>query len=559
MSLRQVSYREIVNPDDSDVFIRLTTDRLESQVAERMLQFSQSVEDLGVSVSTGRVVDFRARKHIRRKSALGTVPLIYPGHFEAGFVSWPKSSKKPEAIENDAETEDLLVPADYYVLVKRFSSKEEKRRVVAALYDPTRIPASQVGFENHLNYIHSGNRGLPAGLARGLVAFLNSTLVDSYFRQFSGHTQVNATDLRSMRYPTREELDRLGERIGDAFSDQEKVDSLMAKELMATPGATAGSDPIQAKKRIAEALEVLKGLGMPSEQQNDRSALTLLSLLDLKPETAWHDAGNPMRGITEMMKFFERHYGKVYAPNTRETVRRFTVHQFEQAGFVLANPDRPERPTNSPKAVYQIESSALELLRCFGKPDWEKMLGTYRATVPSLVQRYAQEREMQRVLVKLSGGKVLEISPGGQNELIRLILGEFCERFTPGAMVLYVGDTAKKWAHFEKDGLEALGVKVEEHGKMPDVVVYHAEKGWLVLIEAVTSHGPMNPKRHDELKKLFKGSSAGLVFVTAFMTRKAMLKYLGDIAWETEVWVAESPSHLIHFNGLRFLGPYTGT
>lgn len=163
---------------------------------------------------------------------------------------------------------------------------------------------------------------------------------------------------------------------------------------------------------------------------------------------------------------------------------------------------------------------------------------------------------MKRIPVRLSRGKVLELSPGGQNELVSLILTEFCERFTPGSMVLHVGDAAKKWAHFDKEGLEALGVKVEEHGKMPDVVAYDVEKGWLVLIEAVTSHGPVNPKRRHELKELFKGSAAGLVFITAFLTRKAMLKYLGDIAWETEVWVAEAPSHLIHFNGERFLGPH---
>ncbi len=137
------------------------------------------------------------------------------------------------------------------------------------------------------------------------------------------------------------------------------------------------------------------------------------------------------------------------------------------------------------------------------------------------------------------------------------VLEKFCPLYTPGARVLYVGDAGEKWKIFDRDGLEMLGVTIAEHGKMPDVVVHYTAKNWLVLIEAVTSHGPVNIKRHNELKDAFKGSKLGLVFVTAFESRKAMVKYLGDIAWETEVWVAEAPTHMIHFNGERFLGPYS--
>lgn len=122
--------------------------------------------------------------------------------------------------------------------------------------------------------------------------------------------------------------------------------------------------------------------------------------------------------------------------------------------------------------------------------------------------------------------------------------------------MIYIGDTAEKFAYFEKEALQSLGVIVDEHGKMPDVVVHYLQKDWLVLIEAVTSHGPVNPKRHYELRELFRGSKSGLVFVTAFLTRRDMVRYLGDIAWETEVWVAEAPTHMIHFNGERFLGPH---
>jgi type II restriction enzyme len=310
------------------------------------------------------------------------------------------------------------------------------------------------------------------------------------------------------------------------------------------------------EQRIQEALEILKALGLPRQQQNERSALTLLSLLSLKPGDPWDKAGNPLMGITPMMEFFAAHYKKQYAPNTRETVRRHSVHQFIQAALVVPNPDKSSRPTNSPNAVYQIEPSVLKLLHEFGKTSWDLRLREYLKSVETLKRLYAREREMQRIPILLEPGKEIRLSAGGQNVLVKKIIDEFCTLFTPGGKIIYVGDTQRKWAYFDLDELEKFGVHIEEHGKMPDVVVYHTRKKWLVLIEAVTSHGPVNPKRREELKKLFEGSTVGLVYVTAFLDRHAMLRYLDDISWETEVWIAESPTHLIHFNGERFLGPY---
>ncbi len=258
------------------------------------------------------------------------------------------------------------------------------------------------------------------------------------------------------------------------------------------------------------------------------------------------------------MEFFAQNYGKKYKPNTRETVRRQTIHQFLQAGLVLANPDDPSRPINSPKAVYQIEENALWLLRAFGSQEWDHNLAAYLAKAATLRERYAREREMKRIPVLLSTGQRINLSPGGQNVLVAKVIEDFAARFTPAGRVLYVGDTDEKFAYLDQRGLEALNVEVEIHGKMPDVIIHHEAKNWLVLIEAVTSHGPVNPKRREELRQLFRGSSAPLLFVTAFLDRRAMTRYLGDISWETEVWVAESPSHLIHFDGERFLGPYEG-
>jgi len=315
-------------------------------------------------------------------------------------------------------------------------------------------------------------------------------------------------------------------------------------------------DSKKIERKIKEALNVLASLGFPRQQQNERSALTLLSLLSLKPDDLWETANEPLMGITPMMDFFAKHYGKRYAPNTRETVRRQSVHQFLQAALIIPNPDKPSRPTNSPKAVYQIEPSALKLLREFGKPGWDKHLCEYLQTVETLKKLYARERDKLRIPVNLANGQKIRLSPGGQNILVKNIIDDFCSLFTPDGYVIYVGDTQRKWAYFDPDALRELGVKIEEHGKMPDIVVYYTEKTWLVLIEAVTSHGPVNPKRREELKNLFAGSKVGLVYVTAFLDRRTMVKYLDDISWETEVWVAESPTHLIHFNGERFLGPY---
>jgi adenine-specific DNA-methyltransferase len=557
MSIREIDYSQLIRPGDPNAFIHIIPDELEHEIAERMKKLSTDLPDLGISVSTGRVVDFRAEACLRLEAERNTVPLIYPGHFDNGYVKWPtKGSRKPNAILNIPESEDLLVPSEVYVLVKRFSSKEERKRIVAAVYDGSRFSANRVGFENHLNYFHQNGRGLPLALAKGLTAFLNSNLVDSYFRQFNGHTQVNATDLRSLKYPSRSELEAFGSGISNEFPAQRELDHLVEKELLKMGADEEGVDPIRAKSKIDEALEILRALGLPTAQQNDRSALTLLALLDLKPENAWVEARSPLRGITQMMDFFSQYYGKTYKPNTRESVRRQTVHQFLDAGIIIANPDSPKRPINSRRTVYQIEPAVLEVIQCFGTDRFERCLQAHLINIETLQRKYAQEREMNRIPVELPDGQTFTLSPGGQNVLISKIISEFCERFTHGGKVLYVGDADDKWMIFDEEGFRKLGITVDAHGKMPDVVIHFKKKDWLVLVEAVTSHGPIDPKRRAELKALFAPCKDRLVFVTAFLTRKDLTKFLGQISWETEVWVAESSDHLIHFNGERFLGPY---
>ena len=233
---RVVRYEQLVWPGDRERFIHVVPDAGAQAVTDTLRSLPCDLRHLGVEVSTGRVVDFRVKDHLRPRPGPGTVPLVWPVHFDGGGVRWPVESRKPNALLLDDRTRDQVVPNEVYVLLKRFTSREERRRVVAVVYDPGRLGAPHqewegVGFENHLNYVHRQGRGLPPDLARGLALFFNSTLVDEFFRQFSGHTQVNAGDLRTLRYPTAEQLAALGRQAGDTFPDQAATDALVEAVL----------------------------------------------------------------------------------------------------------------------------------------------------------------------------------------------------------------------------------------------------------------------------------------------------------------------------------------
>lgn len=309
-------------------------------------------------------------------------------------------------------------------------------------------------------------------------------------------------------------------------------------------------------EKINTALKILALLDLPRAQQNERSALCLLALLNLMPEKEWHEAENPLIGITPIMEFCSTFYQKKYAPNTRETFRRQTIHQFVDAGIVLYNPDNPTRPVNSPKAVYQIAPDILGLIKTYDTSEWQNNLNTYLSNCQTLTEKYAKARNLYKIPIVIALGKEICLSSGEHNELVKAIIEDFGPRFAPGGELVYVGDASNKWSYFNENLLKDLGITIDSHGKMPDVVIYYSKRNWLLLIESVTSHGPVDSKRHNELKTLFSQSSAGLVYVTAFPSRIVMTRYLSQIAWESEVWIADNPTHLIHFNGIRFLGPY---
>jgi type II restriction enzyme len=308
--------------------------------------------------------------------------------------------------------------------------------------------------------------------------------------------------------------------------------------------------------KIEEAQTILKELGLPDAQQNEISGYTLLALCNIKEKDKWSKAFKQSHGVSKgIMAFIAENYGKVYAPNTRETFRRQVLHQFVQAGIADYNPDIPNLPVNSPRAHYTISDIVLETVKTFRTKNWENSVTQFKNQIGELKKKYSKDRKMSRVPIKLPNGKVLLLSPGKHNLVQAAIVEEFASRFAKNSVLLYLGDTEQKNLHIDKKKLKSIGIPITEHSKLPDVVIYDESKNWLYLIEAVTSHGPMSPKRIIELEDFLVNCKAGKIYVSAFPDFSEFKKHTKNIAWDTEVWIMEFPEHMIHFNGDRFLGP----
>mgnify|MGYP000994092451 FL=1 len=310
---------------------------------------------------------------------------------------------------------------------------------------------------------------------------------------------------------------------------------------------------------IEEAKNLLKLFEFDEKRTNDMAARTLLSLLNLREGDTWDQATNNRIGVRGLMDWMRNNLDYQIAENSRETVRREVLHQFVAAAFCEHNDDDPNRPTNSSKNVYRVSPNALNVIRMYSGNDANSSeftiaLEEYLADFQSLVELQREERRMAKIPVP--SNEIEYINPGGQNKLIKAMVEEFCPRFIPGGRVLYIGDADNKTVHYDKDIFSSLGINLDMHGKMPDLVVYQEDKNWLFLMEAVTSHGPVNALRKKDLESLFKGSKAGIVYVSCFPNRQVLRSHLMDIAWETEVWLESDPTHMIHFNGSRFMGPY---
>ncbi len=309
--------------------------------------------------------------------------------------------------------------------------------------------------------------------------------------------------------------------------------------------------------KVEEAIEVLKELGLPKAQQNERSALTLLALLDLKKSTPWPKAKQQSIRIHDILTFVYKHYNKQYAENTRETIRRQTIHQFEQAGIVNRNPDNPRRPTNSPSTVYAISDDAHKVVRKYKTKNWNSALQEFIRKKGKLVDRYEMRRKKHLISVNLPEGTEVHFSPGKHNKLQAEIIRKFMPRFSPHGVVAYVGDAARKMLHIDEELLKKLEIPLTKHDKLPDVVLYDPKSDRLLLIEAVTAHGPLSPKRQLELEKALKHCKSERIYISAFPDFHEFKKHIENIAWETEVWIENNPDHMVHFNGPKFFTVYT--
>lgn len=306
--------------------------------------------------------------------------------------------------------------------------------------------------------------------------------------------------------------------------------------------------------KVIQAQSILNSLGLPPKQCNERSSLVFLSLLNIYPTANWSDSEAKDLRIVDIMEFIRTNYGKDYKPNTRETIRKDTIHQFRDAGIILSNDDNQELPTNSPRYSYKVSSEVLDLVRHFGSTSWADKLVEFLDAHETLIEKYSNKRELTRIPIKVDE-QLLSFSPGDHNILQKAIIEEFASRFAQNSKVLYLGDTENKYIIKDDEKLSSLGISLTDHDKLPDIILYKEDKNWIYFIESVTSVGPISQKRLLEIEELSKNSACGKVYVTAFQNRDMFKKFISELAWETEIWISDEPDHLIHLNGDRFMGP----
>ncbi|MDQ7074918.1 MAG: Eco57I restriction-modification methylase domain-containing protein [Gammaproteobacteria bacterium] len=372
LSLRLLPHAQVVRADSEQSFIHVASSELDSHVMERMARIEHSLQELGLDVSTGPVVEFRLKEQLQSDPyADGCVPMIYPAHFSQGAVVWPLAeSRKAQSIAQDAFSDKVLRPNEHYTLVRRFSTKEERRRVMAVVYDPEQFDHQQVGFENHINIIYAKRQEMNLKLAKGLMLYLNSTLVDMYFRQFNGHTQVNATDLRLLPFPSRARLQVLGQKLGDAFPQQQQIDAWLEEDLL-TQGALVSGDPTQARRRLDEARDCLHHLGINSWSQ-EVAALSLLSLASLEPERPWNEAQLSWLTVPQVMAFCRDVYGRAYVPWQQKSEHWLGLQRLLSAELL------EYRQAASGERCYRLQDNIFQLLKGYGQAQWLQTVEHYQ-------------------------------------------------------------------------------------------------------------------------------------------------------------------------------------
>ena len=302
--------------------------------------------------------------------------------------------------------------------------------------------------------------------------------------------------------------------------------------------------------KIEETRDFLNRIGMPKAQQADICCYVILAMAGIKPDMRWEEATNEWIRIHDIIQFANSYYGTTYAENSRETFRKQALHHFRTAALVEDN----GKATNSPNYRYRLTEETLQMLRVRDTIEWQPSLRRFLHYHQSLIEMYASKKKMSMMPVQING-QDFSFSPGKHNELQKAIIEEFAPRFAPNSECLYVGDTIEKDLVKNVEKLTELGFEITLHDKMPDVVLYREDKDWLYFVESVTSVGPMDPKRILEITEMTKDVAAGKIFVTAFLDFKTYKRFSEELAWETEVWIAEMPDHMIHLNGDKFLGP----
>lgn len=302
--------------------------------------------------------------------------------------------------------------------------------------------------------------------------------------------------------------------------------------------------------KMEEARMILQELNVPNKQQADLCCYTLLAMADIKEDDAWSDATNEWIRIHDVLSFTKDFYHVTYAENSRETFRKQAMHHFRNAAFIEDN----GKATNSPNYRYRLTQEMLDLIRSFRTENWADRKEEFMSSHESLVSLYESKRSIRKMPVNINGDS-FTFSPGKHNELQKAIIEEFAPRFAPNAECLYVGDTTEKDLVKNVAKLRELGFEITLHDKMPDVVLYREDKNWIYFVESVTSVGPMDPKRIKEIEEMTANVTAGKIYVTAFLDFKTFKKFSDSLAWETEVWIADMPDHMIHLNGDRFMGP----
>lgn len=302
--------------------------------------------------------------------------------------------------------------------------------------------------------------------------------------------------------------------------------------------------------KILETREFLKNIGMPKQQQADICCYVILAMAGVKPEMAWSEATNEWIRIHDIIQFANKYYGTTYAENSRETFRKQALHRFRTAALVEDNGE----VTNSPNYRYRLTDEILQVIRKTTTKEYNSYINRFLSYHERLIDTYSSKKKMTMMPVKINGDD-FHFSAGKHNELQKAIIEDFAPRFAPNSECLYVGDTIEKDLVKNVNKLSKLGFEITLHDKMPDVVLYREDKDWIYFVESVTSVGPMDPKRILEIDELTQNVSAGKIYVTAFLDFKTYKQFAEQLAWETEVWIAEMPEHMIHLNGDKFMGP----